>query len=201
MIQTLLDGGPVMVPIGLCSIVAMAVFFERLWALRHSRVVPEHTIAAMMKLVEAGQYDEALAYARKLNMPISRVFETALSLRTMDRADIKERIEEVGRKEAADLEKHIPIVGTVASIAPLLGLLGTVGGMIATFAVIKTQGMGQVGSMAGGISQALITTFAGLCVGIPAVVANRYLLSKVDGLLLRMEEAALTLLDSLGDSA
>ena len=198
MIQTLFDGGPVMVPIGLCSVVALAVFFERLWALRRGRVVPEHVVVSILKLAEAKQYDEALAHARKLNIPIARIFETTLALREMDRRDIKERIEEVGRKEAADLERNIPIVGTVASIAPLLGLLGTVGGMIATFAVIKTQGMGQVGSMAGGISQALITTFAGLCVGIPAVVANRYLLSRVDDLLLKMEEASLALLDSLG---
>ena len=201
MIQTLIDGGPVMIPIGICSIVAMAVFFERLWALRYARVVPETVVMAVLKLVEARQYDEALAHARKLHVPIARVFETALILREKDRADIKERIEEVGRKEAADLERYIPIVGTVASIAPLLGLLGTVGGMITTFAVIKTQGMGQVGSMAGGISQALITTFAGLCVGIPAVVANRYLLSKVDQLLLRMEEVSVALLDSLREEA
>jgi len=200
-IQTLIDGGPVMIPIGICSIVAMAVFFERLWALRYARVVPETVVMAVLKLVEARQYDEALAHARKLHVPIARVFETALILREKDRADIKERIEEVGRKEAADLERYIPIVGTVASIAPLLGLLGTVGGMITTFAVIKTQGMGQVGSMAGGISQALITTFAGLCVGIPAVVANRYLLSKVDQLLLRMEEVSVALLDSLREEA
>ena len=201
MLQTLIDGGPVMIPIGLCSVVAMAVFFERLWALRRSRVVPDSVVKAVMKLVDAGQHDEALAHARKLDLPVARIFETALSLRQKDRADIKERIEEVGRKEAADLERYIPVVGTIASIAPLLGLLGTVGGMIATFAVIKTQGMGQMGSMAGGISQALITTFAGLCVGIPAVVANRYLLSRVDQLLLRMEEVSVSVLDALGEEA
>ena len=128
-----------------------------------------------------------------------RVSSRQPTFRQKDRANIKERIEEVGRKEAAALERYIPVVGTIASIAPLLGLLGTVGGMIATFAVIKTQGMGQMGSMAGGISQALITTFAGLCVGIPAVVANRYLLSRVDQLLLRMEEVSVAVLDALGD--
>ena len=198
MFQTVLDGGPVMVPIGLCSIVAMAVFLERLWFLRRRRVLPEPVVDSLTKLVDAGQFDEALAHARKQHSPISRVFETALQHKHMERAEIKERIEEVGRKEAAELERYIPVVGTVASIAPLLGLLGTVGGMIATFAVIKSEGMGQVGSMAGGISQALITTFAGLCVGIPAVVANRYLLSRVDELLLRMEEISVSLLDKLG---
>ncbi len=89
------------------------------------------------------------------------------------------------------MERYVPVLGTIASIAPLLGLLGTVGGMIVTFQVIEQQGVGEVAALAGGISQALITTFAGLSVGIPAVVANRYLLARVDGLLIDLEEVAL----------
>ena len=96
------------------------------------------------------------------------------------------------------MERWIPVVGTIAAITPLLGLLGTVG-MILTFQVIQQQGLGDAGSLAGGISQALVTTFAGLSVGIPAVVANRYLLSRVDSLLLELEEAALGVLEMLVD--
>ena len=109
----------------------------------------------------------------------------------LPRTEIKERLEEVGRREAAELERFIPVLGTIASIAPLLGLLGTVLGMILTFQAIQVEGgLADVGDLAGGISQALVTTFAGLCVGIPAVMANRYLLSRVDGLLLDLEEAS-----------
>ena len=97
------------------------------------------------------------------------------------------------------MERGIPVLGTIASISPLLGLLGTVGGMIVTFEVIDAQGLGNVSSLAGGISQALITTFAGLTVAIPAVIANRYLLSRVDGFLLDLEELASVVLDLLAE--
>ena len=113
---------------------------------------------------------------------------------------IKERVEEVGRREAADMERYIPVLGTIASIAPLLGLLGTVGGMILTFQVIEEQGVKDVADLAGGISQALITTFAGLSVGIPAVVANRYLLARVDAMLIELEEVSLGVLQLLDDA-
>ena len=111
------------------------------------------------------------------------------------RAELKELAEEVGRRESADLERFTGVVGIVASVAPLLGLLGTVWGMIQTFDVIQTQGMGQIGLLAGGISTALVTTFGGLSVGIPALIAHRYLLSLVDDLTLELEEAALSILD------
>ena len=121
--------------------------------------------------------------------------EAVLRGRGRARADVKELAEEVGRREAAELERYSGIVGIVAAIAPLLGLLGTVWGMILTFRVIEEGGIGQVGQLAGGISTALVTTFAGLSVGIPALMAHRWLLARVDDLLLDMEEAALELLD------
>ena len=117
------------------------------------------------------------------------------------RSDIKERLEEVGRREAAELERFAPVIGTVASVSPLLGLLGTVWGMIQTFEVIQTQGMGVVGSLAGGISQALITTMAGLTVGIPALIAYRWVLARVDQLVLELEEVGLLVLDLLSGPA
>ncbi len=118
-------------------------------------------------------------------------------MRGQSRTVIKERIEEVGRREAAEMERNVPVLGTIASISPLLGLLGTVGGMILTFQVISEEGSANVGSLAEGISQALITTFAGLSVGIPAVVANRFVLSRVDALLLDLEELSLSVLEIL----
>ena len=197
MLQYVVDGGVVMIPIGLCSIIALAAFLERLVALRRSRVVPSSLVKQLTTLIESGRFDEALSTCRKHEVAIARVMEVALQVREQDRAAIKERLTEVGRREAASMERFIPVVGTIASIAPLLGLLGTVGGMIQTFAAIQQSGLGNVDSLAGGISVALITTFAGLSVGIPAVVANRFLLSRVDALLMELEDATLAMLDLL----
>jgi biopolymer transport protein ExbB len=127
----------------------------------------------------------------------ARVLEAAIEARGHGRQRMRERAEDVGRRAAADLESGIPVLGTVAAISPLLGLLGTVGGMIVTFDVIDSVGLGNVSSLAGGISQALITTFAGLTVAIPALVANRWLLSRVDSLLLELEELVSEALDLL----
>jgi biopolymer transport protein ExbB len=195
----LISGGPVMIPIGLCSVIALTTFFERTWALRRVCVVPESLSVQLMLLLKEKRWDDARIMCRAHPVALARLVEVALEVRHAPRAVIKERLEEVGRREAAEMERWIPIVGTIASIAPLLGLLGTVGGMILTFQVIQQQGLGDAGSLAGGISQALVTTFAGLSVGIPAVVGNRYLLSKVDGLLLELEEASLGALELLVD--
>jgi biopolymer transport protein ExbB len=202
-IETLVAGGPVMIPIGLCSVVALATFLERLWSLRRGAVVPSSLAVELIELLRQGRDGDALTLCRKRDVPIARVIEVAVEARGRPRSHIKERVEEVGRREAAELERYVPILGTIASIAPLLGLLGTVGGMILTFEVIAEQGgVTDVAPLAGGISQALITTFAGLSVGIPAVVANRYVLSKVDGLLVDMEEVSLGVIDLLaGDLA
>jgi len=197
LIDYLVAGGPVMIPIGLCSFVALATFFERLLSLRKEKIIPPAFTAEFVELGRQERWGDAMALCRKRNVAVARVLEVALEVRGHSRAVIKERIEEVGRREAAEMERYVPILGTIASISPLLGLLGTVGGMILTFQVISEEGAANVGSLAGGISQALITTFAGLSVGIPAVVANRYVLSRVDALLLELEEVSLGVLDLL----
>ncbi len=201
MIETLVAGGPVMIPIGLCSLVAVAVFLERLWALRRSRVVPTSFCMELIEHVRQGNVDQALVLCRKRDVAAGRILEAALASPSASRQALKERLEEVGRREAAELERFIPVLGTIASIAPLLGLLGTVLGMIITFQAIQNQGgMADVSALAGGISQALVTTFAGLSVGIPAVMANRFLLARVDTLLLDLEEVSIGVIDTLLDS-
>lgn len=199
MIEYILAGGPVMIPIAIGSVVALAAFLERMWALRRARIVPDAFCAEVVELLRQRRFDEARARCKGRNVAAARLFDTALELRGLERARIVERLEEVGRREAAEMERGIPVLGTIASISPLLGLLGTVGGMIVTFEVIDAQGLGNVSSLAGGISQALITTFAGLTVAIPAVIANRYLLSRVDGFLLDLEELASVVLDLLAE--
>lgn len=198
MYETLVAGGPVMAPIGLLSLVALAVFLERLWSLRRGNVAPAGFLREFFALVSQERLDDALTLCRSRDVAASRILEAALASRVRTRSALKERLEEVGRREAAELERWVPVLGTIASVSPLLGLLGTVLGMIVTFQAIQAQGgAADVGHLAGGISQALVTTFAGLTVGIPALMANRYLLARVDSLLLELEEAGLLLLDAL----
>ncbi len=196
--EFLASGGPVMVPIALCSVVAGAAFVWRLSALRQGAVVPRALVVELEELIKQDRFADAITVCRKNEaVAVARVMEAGMLVRGRARSVIKERLEELGRRESAELERGAEIIGTVAGISPLLGLLGTVWGMIQTFEVIQTQGVGVIGSLAGGISQALITTMAGLSVAIPAVVAHRWVLSRVDDLTLDLEDAALRALDLL----
>lgn len=199
MIEYLQAGGPVMIPILVCSVIALTTFLGRLWVLGRGSVVPDAFTVEIAELVRQKRWEDAATLCKKHPVAIARILEVALESRSRSRSEIKERIEEVGRREAAEMERYVPVLGTIASISPLLGLLGTVGGMILTFQVIQDEGLGNVGSLAGGISQALISTFAGLSVGIPALVANRYLLARVDDLVIELEEVSLGVLDLLTD--
>jgi biopolymer transport protein ExbB len=195
------SGGAIMAVIFVFSLVGLAAFFERLFALRRGRVVPESVRIELLELVRQGRLADAITACRKDDGPLGRVVEVIVAHAGQPRADIKELAEEVGRRESADLERFTGVVGIVASVAPLLGLLGTVWGMIQTFDVIQANGMGDIGRMAGGISTALVTTFGGLSVGIPALMGHRFLLSRVDELTLELEEASLYILDNLGPKA
>lgn len=197
MIEFLISGGPVMLPIGLVSLVALAVWLERTFALRRGNIVPRSFSVEVEELLKQRRFGDAQTLCRKSNSAIARIVAVALRCRGQSRAQLKERVEEVGRREAAELERNTGLLGTVASIAPLLGLLGTVWGMILTFDVIQEQGVGVVGSLAGGISQALITTLAGLSVGIPALVGWRQVIGRVDELTLELEEVSFGVLDLL----
>jgi biopolymer transport protein ExbB len=198
-IDLLISGGPVMVPIGLSSVIALAVLLERVWALRLSRVSPVAYTVEVDELMSQGRWGDVCAVSRKSDCAAGRVLLAAVEVRHRPRAEIKERIEEVGRREAAELERFSGALGTIASIAPLLGLLGTVGGMILTFDVIQTEGIGVVSSLAGGISQALVLTMAGLTVGIPALVAHRWVLARADAHVLRLEDLGLMALAHMTD--
>lgn len=188
LLGTIVEGGPVMVPIALSSLIAFGAFLERLYALRRDRIAPLGLARELEPLLRDGAFDQALKVCRARDGALARLIEAAILFRSLPRAEMRDRLEELGRFEAASMERFIPIIGTVASVAPLLGLLGTVGGMIVTFATIQDQGMGDIDKLAGGISQALVTTFAGLSVGIPALIGNRYLLARVDRLLLELEQ-------------
>ncbi len=195
MYQFVMKGGYLMYPIMICSVLTLAILFERLFALRRSRIIPDKFIIEVSDLVRQQRMEDALTQCRLNNSSIARVLMAGISRHNKSRQQVKEAIEDVGRLEAANLERFLTILGTIAGIAPLLGLLGTVTGMIKAFSVISHAGIGNPQMLAGGISEALITTATGLTVAIPAFVFYKLLRSRVDKRILRMERVSIEILD------
>jgi biopolymer transport protein ExbB len=197
MFEIVMAGGIVMVPILLCSVLAVAITLERLWTLREQRVVPAELTDKVWQWVENRALSDKQVAALEHHSPLGRVLAAGLANRNRDRAVMIEAIDDAGRHVVHDLERFINALGTIASISPLLGLLGTVTGMIRTFKAITVAGIGNPTAMAGGISEALITTAAGLLVAIPAMVAYRYLRGRVDGLVIQMEKESIKLVQAI----
>ncbi len=195
MYQFVMKGGYLMYPIMICSVLTLAILFERLFALRRSRIIPEKFIVEVSDLVRQQRMEDALTQCRLNNSSIARILMAGISRHNKSRQQVKEAIEDIGRLEAANLERFLTILGTIAGIAPLLGLLGTVTGMIKAFSVISHAGIGNPQMLAGGISEALITTATGLTVAIPAFVFYKFLRSRVDKRILRMERVSIEILD------
>ena len=193
-------GGVIMIPIALGSVIALAIFLERIWSLQRGRVHPAGLVEAVLERVAAGEANAARDECLRSNTPMGRVLLAALEVRGASRDELKSTVEEVGRREVARMERFIEAMGTTASVEPLLGLLGTVIGMIRVFqkvVVTARQGAVDPGQLANGIWQALITTAAGLSVAIVAFVGYRYLLGRANRHALTMEEGALRLVDAL----
>ncbi len=195
MYELVKSGGWLMLPIIACSVVAMAIIIERLWALRIRRVVPENLVAQIWQTHRKGQLNSATLNTIRESSPLGRMLAAGLLNRKHSREVMKEAIEEVGRQVVLELERYLNTLGTIASITPLLGLLGTVIGMIKVFTAITTAGVGNPTVLAGGISEALITTAAGLSVAIPALMFHRFFNGKVEKLVLVMEEEALKMVE------
>jgi biopolymer transport protein ExbB len=195
MYELFLKGGILMYPIAFCSIIAVGIFLERIWVLRRRRVLPRDFLIEVEDLVMRRKRPEAISLCKRNNSSIAHVVRVGIENYGKRRDVIKEKIEEVGRREAASLERYINVIGTIAGVSPLLGLLGTVSGMIKSFNIISLQGVADPASLAGGISEALITTAAGLVVAIPTFVIYRYLTNKADSLILEMEENSIKMVD------
>ncbi|SEF98887.1 MotA/TolQ/ExbB proton channel family protein [Marinobacterium lutimaris] len=188
-------GGWLMVPIIACSIVALAIVVERLLALRTTRVIPQGLLAQVWELVRSGEMTPERMRAIKQESPLGVIVVAGLNSSSHGREVMKESIQEAATVVVHELERFLNSLGTIAAIAPLLGLLGTVIGMIKVFTEIMIQGTGNAGVLAGGISEALITTAAGLSVAIPALVLHRYFQRKVDTLVLTMEQESIKLVE------
>src|SRR5688572_29701165 len=168
-------GGTFMWPIIVCSIAAAGILFERLWTLQRKRVLPADLMKRIDALVESNQVTPKVIEALEMNSPLGRVLAAALANRERGREVMMERVEDTGRHVVHELERFLNSLGTIASISPLLGLLGTVTGIIRSFNAVMLGGMGDPRLLAGGISEALICTAAGLAVAIPSLIAFRYL--------------------------
>lgn len=195
MFEFVKSGGWLMLPIITCSIVALGIVLERFWTLRRKRVMPEHLMKQILQLHKENKLDRADLNKLRGSSPLGRILAAGLVNRNHSKEVMKESIEEVGRQVVLELERYLNTLGTVASISPLLGLLGTVIGMIEVFSVIVTAGVGDPGVLAGGISKALITTAAGLSVAIPSLMFHRFFNGLIDRLVLGMEEQALKLVE------
>jgi len=191
------SGGVFMAPIILASIVAAAIFLERLWTLQKKRVLPPELTEKVWRWVESDQLQDKHIAALEQNSALGKILAAGLANRHRDRAIIKEAIEDTGRHVVHELERFLNALGTIASMSPLLGLLGTVSGMIRTFSDITDQGVGNPQILAGGISEALVSTAAGLVVAIPAVMGYRFLRTRVESLVVQMEKESMKLVEAL----
>nr|VFJ62443.1 MAG: biopolymer transport protein ExbB [Candidatus Kentron sp. DK]VFJ67353.1 MAG: biopolymer transport protein ExbB [Candidatus Kentron sp. DK] len=197
MFELIKAGGFVMLPILLCSVVAVAIIAERFWTLRKRRIAPGNLVLDVWQRAKKGRLNEEYLHLLRANSPLGQVLAAGLVNRRHSREIMKESIEEAGRHVVHRLDQYLNTLGTIAAIAPLLGLLGTVIGMIKVFAVITTQGIGDPGVLASGISEALITTAAGLTVAIPSLIFYRYFRGKVEDLVVTMEQEALKMVEAL----
>ena len=197
MFEIIKSGGWVMWPIFLCSIIAMAIIGERFWSLQKRLVVPKSLLPQVWKWIKEDKLDKKRLAALRSHSPLGRILAAGLVNKDHDREMMKASIEEASSQVIHDLERYLNTLGTIAEIAPLLGLLGTVTGLIKMFAAVGEVGLGNPLVLSSGLSEALITTAAGLTVAIPAFVCYRYFRGLIDELILLMEQEAIKMLDVL----
>lgn len=191
-------GGPIMWAIFACSVVALGVFVERLIYFHRCSMPVEPFLKGIGNLVRQGKYDEALERCDEAYGPSVRVVQAAVMKRTQSKDDLKELTQEVAQLQMPGLEAHLPLLATVAHISPLLGLLGTVVGMISAFMNMnQAMGAAPISDLAGGIWEALITTAGGLCVAIPAYVAYHFLVNRLNWIVTDMERCGIEIVQLL----
>jgi len=196
-LELFLAGGWVMWPILLCSFLAAGIILERFWSLRRREVLPPSLGQEVRDWARQQVLDPAHIDTLRGNSPLGEILASALDVRDRPREQIRERVEGVGRQVMHRMERFLNTLGTIAGITPLLGLLGTVFGMIRMFLGILTHGVGDASRLAGGIGEALVSTAAGLCVAIPALMFYRYFRGLVGEYVLEMEREAMMLLDTI----
>ncbi len=197
MLEVLLSGGWLMVPIVICSVLSLAISLERAISLRTNNVTPKDLMSSVWLWVKSDQMTPERMQEIKSTSPLGAIIIAGLNSASLSRERTQESIQEAAVIVVHDLERNLTALGTIAAITPLLGLLGTVIGMIKVFTAIMLEGSGDTSVLAGGISEALITTAAGMCVAIPTLIFHRYFHRKIDSLVIEMEQEAVRLVDSI----
>lgn len=195
MLEIVQAGGWLMVPILLGSVIAAAISVERLWTLQRSRITPKNLLEQVWTTLRNDAMDAQKLRELRASSPLGQVLAAGVANAKRGREVMKEAMEEAAAQVSHDLERYLTSLGVIASISPLIGLLGTVVGMIKVFTALMLEGAGNANVLAGGISQALITTAAGLSVAIPALMFHRFLLRRVDELMITMGQEAVKLVE------
>ena len=193
-------GGIMMIPIILCSIVAMGIIIERLMVLRTSKVAPAALMSTVWGWFKVGEINQTRLEQIRKDSPLGKILAAGLAAAHRGRDQMKEAVEEAGGFVIHELERYLNTLGTIAAIAPLLGLLGTIFGLIEIFSAFLSDGSPDASKLAGGIAMALVTTASGLIVAIPAVFFHRFLLRRVDDLVIVMEQDVTKLIDAVENS-
>ena len=197
MLEIVQAGGWLMAPIIACSVIAVAIILERLWTLQEKRVLPVSVANQVSELMQQDQIDVKQIQEVQQSSPFGQVLAAGLAYRNAPRDVLKEVVEDTGRHVVHELERYLGTLGTIAAISPLLGLLGTVSGMIRSFTAITADGVPNPAVLAGGISEALVATAAGLTVAIPSLIAYRYLRGRIEGLVVRIEKESMRFIEAL----
>jgi biopolymer transport protein ExbB len=195
--EIFLAGGILMWPILACSLIVIAISAERYWTLNPAKIAPKTLLAQVWSWIKNNQLDATKLRELKQSSPLGQILAAGLSNSKHGREIMKDSVQEAASQVIHELERYVSVLGTVANIAPLLGLLGTVLGMIEVFNAIMMQGSGSTGALAGGISVALYTTVGGLVVAIPATISHRFFQRRIDTIVVTMEEEAIKLVDAL----
>ena len=195
----LVKGGPVMIPLALFSIMGLAVVIEKLFSLRAQNVLQREIISCVESVKTPADIPMAIKICRRYDTPFARIILTGLEESGSPVIIVRQAMEDVGRREVTRLSRFLVVLETVAAVGPLLGLLGTVFGMIRVFSVISIAGVGHAGLLSGGIAEALITTAAGLTIGVPALVAYNFLDARVDTFSNKIDGYAHHLLKNLSE--
>ena len=195
MLELIKSGGWLMLPILICSVIAVAIIIERFWTLQPKKIAPKNLLSEVWSWIRSNQLTVERMNQLRNGSPLGRILAAGLSNSKYGRDIMKESIQEVASHVIHEMERYLNTLGTIAVITPLLGLLGTVIGMIQVFAALMAQGTGNANVLAGGISQALITTAAGLTVAIPTLIFHRLFLRRIDELVVDMEQEAVKLVD------
>ncbi len=197
MFEFLARGGVLMIPLGVCSILALAIILERTLNLRTKKIIQLDILQQVRDLVAENQVSDAMTLCRRYPSVMGRILLVTIANHDREREELRSIVEDAGRQEVTTLDRNLGTLGTIAAISPLLGLTGTVFGMIRTFAIISEKGIAHPSQLAGGISEALITTATGLVVAIPTLIFYNYFTNKADRLILEIEKHSYRVVETL----